>query len=64
MTYRRRNSLLTDHGPARPGCTNGQTTTEYAVILVLIFGLVMAVLPFLASSVTGLFTQIATSFGG
>ena len=55
MNRRRRYSL-------RP--THGQTMTEYAVLLVLLFGLVMGILPIYAGSVLRLFSNVADAFGG
>jgi Flp pilus assembly pilin Flp len=55
MTRRRRNSLRSTHG---------QTMTEYAVLLVLVFSVVMGILPFFASSVLRLFGSVADAFGG
>jgi Flp pilus assembly pilin Flp len=52
---RRLNSLRPDHG---------QTMTEYAIVLVLIFGLVITVLPLLASSVLRMFSDVSNAFGG
>lgn len=52
---RRRNSLRSAYG---------QTMTEYAVLLVLVFGLVIGILPFFAGSVLRLFTNVSGAFGG
>ena len=43
---------------------HGQTMTEYAVLLVLLFGLVMGILPIYAGSVLRLFSNVADAFGG
>jgi Flp pilus assembly pilin Flp len=47
---------------------HGQTATEYAVLLALVFAVVVGLLPLFGGSVAGLFTnfltQLASVFGG
>jgi Flp pilus assembly pilin Flp len=54
MTYRRQ-TLRNTHG---------QTMTEYALVLVLMVMVIMAVLPLFGTSVLHLWTSFANSFGG
>jgi Flp pilus assembly pilin Flp len=52
---RRRHNLCNDHG---------QTMTEYALLLVLMVAVVMAVLPLFGPSVLHLFTSFTSAFEG
>jgi Flp pilus assembly pilin Flp len=51
----RRHNLCNDHG---------QTMTEYALLLVLMVAVVMAVLPLFGTSVLHLFTSFTSAFEG
>jgi Flp pilus assembly pilin Flp len=51
MTHRRNLNLHDTHG---------QTATEYAILLALVFMVVVAVIPLFGTSVVGLFTNLLT----
>jgi Flp pilus assembly pilin Flp len=55
MTHQRRRHLNLRHA-------QGQTVSEYAILLALIFLVVVAVIPLFGASVTGLFTKTLTQF--
>jgi Flp pilus assembly pilin Flp len=59
MTHRRHLSLHQSHG---------QTASEYAILLALVFVVVAGVIPLFGANVVGLFTQALTqltsAFGG
>ena len=42
----------------------GQTMTEYALILALVFAVVLVAVPTLAAATLKLFTDFVTAFGG
>jgi Flp pilus assembly pilin Flp len=54
MTHRRRHLNL--------HATHGQTASEYAILLALIFVVVVAVMPLFGTTIVGLFTRTVTQF--
>ena len=53
MTSRRHPNLRHSHG---------QTASEYAILLALVFAVVVGVIPLFGTTVTGLFTRVLTQF--
>ena len=53
MTHRRHLNLRAAHG---------QTASEYAILLALVFAVVIGVLPLFGTTIAGLFTRFLTQF--